>query len=255
MAAIITMEQVTMIDIHCHLLFNIDDGSRSIEESISILKSLKEIGYSDIIITPHYIKDSKYNSNKKNNFKLLNKLEKELDKEMVKINLYLGNEIYIDDDIIGLLKNNEISSLNGSNYLLIELPMSGEYDNYIEIFKDLINNNYRVILAHPERYYSFQKDFNKIIELESIGVLYQSNIESIIGKYGKGAKKLIKKLLKLKIISFLATDIHHIKHNYSDYNKAYKKILKYISEDELNVLINKNPKKVIDNKKITKLVY
>lgn len=250
MEATITMEQVTMIDIHCHLLFNIDDGSKSIEESISILKSLKELGYSDIIITPHYIKDSKYNSSKKNNTKLLNKLKEEIEKENIKINIYLGNEIYIDDDIIGLLNKNEISSLNDSDYLLIELPMSGEYENYVEIFSDLINNNKKVILAHPERYLSFQEDFNKIYELESIGVLFQSNIESIIGKYGKGAKKMIKKLLKNKKISFLATDIHHIKHDYDDYNKAFKKILKYISEDELNRLIIKNPKKVLENKKI-----
>ncbi len=250
MEATTTTERMTMIDIHCHLLFNIDDGSKSIEESISIIKSLKEIGYSDIIITPHYIYESRYNSNRKNNLKLLDKLKNVLEKEKVNINLYLGNEIYVDDDILNLLAKGEISSLNDTDYLLIELPMSGEYENYIEIFKDLINNNKKVILAHPERYFSFQKDFNKIIELENIGVIFQSNIESITGKYGKGAKKLIKKLLKQKKVSILATDIHHIKNDYNDYFKAFKKILKYISDDELNKLININPQKILNNKKI-----
>lgn len=241
----IIMVVMTMIDIHCHLLYGIDDGSKSIKESIEAIKELKEVGYTDIILTPHYIKDSNYNSSYKNNIKLLNTLKKELESLSIDINLYLGNEIYIDNDILKLLQENEISSLNDTKYTLIELPMSGEYENYEEIFKELIDNGIKVILAHPERYYSFQKDYNKVLELEEIGVLFQSNIESIIGKYGKGAKKMIKRLLKDRKITFLATDMHHVKHDYNDYYKAYKKIQKIISLEEFNKLVNVNPKKII----------
>ena len=74
--------------------------------------------------------------------------------------------------------------------------MSGENEIYYDVFLDLINMGYKVILAHPERYISFQKDFNKVYELKELGVLLQSNVGSILGDYGRGAKKTIKRLLK-----------------------------------------------------------
>ncbi len=235
-----------MIDIHSHLLYGIDDGSKSIEESVDIIRNLSNVGFTDIILTPHYIKDTNYNSSRKNNLKLLKGLQDKLKENDINVNLYLGNEIYINDDIYDLLKKGEISSLNDSRFLLIELPMSGEYNNYIDIFEDLINKGYRVVLAHPERYISFQNDFNKVLELENIGVLFQSNLESILGSYGKGAIKAIKKLLKSKKISFLASDIHHRKHDYNKFLKAKKKIRHYLSKEELNILLNENPSKIIN---------
>lgn len=240
-----TIMEIRMIDIHSHLLFNVDDGSKSLEQSINILKDLESIGYTDIILTPHYIKDSKYNNTKDDNLKVLELLKKKVKKEKIKIKLYLGNEIFIDDDLQDLIEKGIISSLNNSNYFLIELPITGEYPNYEDIFMELINNGYKVILAHPERYYAFQKDFNKIYELEKIGVLFQSNLDSIIGGYGKNAKKMIRRLLKEKKITFLATDIHHRKKNYNNWDKAKKIALKYISEDEYENLTCLNAKKLL----------
>lgn len=234
-----------MIDIHSHLLYAVDDGSKTIEESVTIIKKLNEFGITDIILTPHYIEESNYNSPKKDNIKLLNKLKKIIRENNINTNLYLGNEIYINYNIEELLKNNIISSLNDTEYLLIELPMTGEYEGYIDIFEDLIAKGYKVILAHPERYYSFQNNFDKIYELEAIGVYFQSNLESIIGSYGKSAIKTIKRLLKEKKVSFLASDTHHQKKDYQKWHKAIKKISKYISKQELNILLNENPKKII----------
>lgn len=244
---VITIMEIRMIDIHSHLLFSVDDGSKKLEESIGILRNLEKVGYTDIILTPHYIEDSKYSNNKKSNLAILQTLKKALKEEKISINLYLGNEIFINENIPLLLKKEEICSLNDSNYLLIELPMSGEYKNYEDIFLELINLGYKIILAHPERYFSFQKDFNKIYELLNMGVLFQSNIDSIIGGYGKNAKKMIKRLLKEHIISYLATDIHHEKSDYNKFDKASKAILKYISKDEYQKLINENAKIIINS--------
>lgn len=235
-----------MTDIHNHLLYGIDDGSKSIEESIEVLKEMKKCGFDNIILTPHYIKDSKYNSSKKNNLEKMKNLQEALDNENININLYLGNEIFINENIYELLMREEINSLNETNYLLIELPMSGEYDDYKEIFKDLINKGYHVVLAHPERYHSFQKDFNKIYELNKMGVYFQCNLDSIIGGYGENAEKTIKRLLKEKKVAFLATDIHHKKHDYTKWQRAKLVALKYLSEKEFDLITNKNPGQLID---------
>ena len=183
MENIIIMEEMAMIDIHCHLIFGVDDGSKSIEESISVLKGLADYGYTDIILTPHYISDSIYCSTKKQNMVILKKIEEALQQKKIKLNLYLGNEVFIDYHILSLLKEGKISTLNNSQYLLIELPMSGEFEGYEEVFMELIANGYQVILAHPERYLTFQKDFNKVYELVKLGILFQFNLNSIIGNY------------------------------------------------------------------------
>ena len=235
-----------MIDIHSHLLYGVDDGCKSIDESISIIKHMGEVGYTDIIITPHYICDSYYSSSKSDNLVLFEELKKALVREDIDVNIYLGNEIYIDGRIDELLDNGLISSLNDSMFLLIELPMSGEYEGYIDEFEHLISLGYKVILAHPERYLAFQRDFNKVYELEKIGVYFQSNLESILGSYGKGAKKMIKRLLKEKKISFLASDIHHRKRDYGKFMLARKKMGKFLSSADFDVLLKDNPKKILN---------
>ena len=176
---------------------------------------------------------------------LLSNLKNELKKNNIDTNIYLGNEIYIDDNLLELLNDNIISSLNDSKYLLIELPMSGEKDNYTDIFLDLINEGYTVVLAHPERYISFQKDFNKIYELNDIGVLFQCNIGSILGEYGRSSKKVLKRMLKEDLVFMLGTDIHHIKYDYNFIEKVKNKIRKYVSDDKLNEIIVNNAKKII----------
>lgn len=237
-----------MIDIHSHLLFGVDDGSRTLEESVHVIKKLSEVGYTDIILTPHYINDSTYVSTREENLDVLKRLKVGLIRNNVNVNLYLGNEIYIDSEIANLLKNNIISSLNDTKYLLIELPMSGENEIYYDIFLDLINMGYKVILAHPERYISFQKDFNKIYELKELGVLLQSNIGSVLGDYGRGAKKTIKRLLKENLITFMGTDIHHNKEEYTFVLKAKKKMGKYLTQKQINNIFENNAKVLLNDK-------
>ena len=229
-----------MIDIHSHLLYNVDDGSKNIDESVKIIKNLISQGITDIILTPHYINYSEYTSTKKENQEKL----KELQKQIKDVNLYLGNEIYIDEEISNLIKNNEISPLNDTKYLLIELPMSGENDKYRDIFLDLMNEGYKVILAHPERYITFQKDFSKVEEMINIGVLLQCNIGSILKQYGRKAKKTFIKILKSGYVSYIGTDIHH-EIDYNIIKKAQAKMQKYVDEKTIEDIFINNAKKML----------
>ena len=234
-----------MVDIHNHLLYGIDDGSKSLEDSIDVLKDLEMVGITDIILTPHFIPDSSYSNPRSDNLKRLEVLKEELKKNKIAINLYLGNELFMDDNLLDYLNSNMASALNNTNYLLIELPMSGEYPGYQEVFKYILNKGYKIILAHPERYISFQEDFNKIYELEDMGVYFQGNIDSIVGKYGPAAEKVIIRLLKENLLSFLATDIHHKKHDYNRWDKAKRIALNYVSEEVYDTLTRINPSQLV----------
>ena len=236
-----------MIDIHSHILYGIDDGAKTLEDSIEILCQMQSLGYTDIILTPHYIKDTQYASPVSENVSRLEILKKTARKENIDINLYLGNEIYIDDEILSLLKSRELKTLNNSKFLLIELPMSGIYSNYQEIFEYLIANGYEVILAHPERYLSFANNIDKARELTSSGVKLQCNVESIIGSYGKNAEKMVKKLLKAGLVTYLASDIHRPKRDLSKIELAYKKIVKIVGKDKFEELTSKNAIEILED--------
>ena len=235
------------IDIHSHILYGIDDGSRSLEESINIIKNMKNIGFNDIIITPHYIEGTSYNCNNFGKKILFNYLKEKVSEAGIDINLYLGNEIFVFDKIKEFLENGEIFALNDSKYLLIETPMQQEVANLDEYLFKLISHGYKVILAHPERYSYFQDDPSKIKKYIDMGVLFQSNYASITGRYGNHAIKTLKYFLKNNYITFLASDIHHENSTfYDDFAKMKKEIIHIVGNETFEKLSYLNAKNIID---------
>ena len=241
------------IDIHSHILYGIDDGSKSIEESINIIKEHIKMGFTDIVVTPHYIENSKYETNNIDKENILKTLKQELKKQNININLYLGNEVFVNNNLEELLKKKEIATINNSKYLLIEFPMNEKPKDINNIIYELKIKGIIPIIAHPERYDYVEKNPNLVLEWIEEGALLQSNYGSIIGVYGSGPQKTIKKLLKKDLIDFLATDIHYPNNKiYLNMDKIRKKLKKLITEERFIELTNTNPKKIIENKEISK---
>ena len=115
-----------MNDFHTHILYGIDDGANTIEESINILSFLSNNGVKNVFLTPHYVQNSRFNANNRKKKSIFNKLQKEVIKNNININMYLGNEVYINDNIVELIKKNEIMTLNDSKYILIEIMLRGK---------------------------------------------------------------------------------------------------------------------------------
>ena len=222
-----------MTDVHSHILFNVDDGSKSIEESISLLKKMKDIGFNNVILTPHYINGSEYCSKNKEKLEKLNELRDELKNQNIDINVFLGNEIFINNDIYDLIKNGEIYTLNKTKYILVELPFHNEIVNLEDIIYELKIKGLVPIIAHPERYSYFQKNYKEVDRLREEGFLFQGNYASILGYYGKDSQKLLKYMLKKKYIDYLGTDVHRIAKTYviDNFGKIEKNILKITKKD------------------------
>lgn len=240
-----------MIDIHSHILPEIDDGSSSYEETLEILKEAKDAGFDKIVTTSHYYTDM-YISNEKDRKTLIKNIKKDLNSE---IELYLGSEIYICSDIPKLIKNKEVSTLNNSKYVLFEIYLKGECPELKNIIIDLMSNGYKPILAHPERYEIFQKDPTKLEEILELGVYLQANFLSILGGYGKVAQKTVELLLKHNMISFLGTDVHSSKNYYPNVKEASKKIINIIGQENFNILTEENPRLILENKEIELCEY
>ena len=161
--------------------------------------------------------------------------------------LYLGSEIYISTDIVELLEEGKASTINGTNYVLFELPMNSKPLFAKEVVYKLIENGYKPIIAHPERYSYVKEDIEFVRELKSMGALFQSNYGSVIGMYGGSAKKTLKKLLKEDLISFLGSDVHAVGQIYPKVPKILRKLEKWISPKKLQELTTLNAEKVLES--------
>ncbi len=234
-----------MIDTHSHVLPGIDDGAKTFSDSLNILRGLASQDISDLILTPHYVATSSYVSPRNANLRLYRKLQALADEANIGITLHIGNEIYIDRDIAKLLSASKISSLADSKYILVELPMSGEFDDFEDILISLQYAGWQVILAHPERYRSYQNNYKEIYNLTEQGILLQCNLGSIVGQYGRHSKKILKKLAKDQLIFCFGTDTHHVR-DFSEISKARAKLRRYYSDDELKQLLEDNPRKIIN---------
>lgn len=240
-----------MIDMHNHILYGIDDGCKTIEESIETIKNMKKIGFNTIVLTPHYIEDSSFKAN--NNLKLLRLeiLKEELLKNNIDVNLFLGNEIFINESINELIINKEIRSINNTRYILIELPFNNQILNLDDYLYELKLKGYKIIIAHPERYTYFKDNYEEARKLYDSGVLFQVNYGSIIGQYGSSSLKLVKKLLKDDMVDFISTDIHKPSSSLFDkFDDIKHKIIKIIGEDKFKDISYNNILKVINDEDI-----
>ena len=235
-----------MIDIHSHIIPNVDDGARSVEETFNILKEAQEAGFTDVILTSHFLLNY-YETNAQELIFWKEKLQEVLKKQGTKINLHSGMEIYITNQMEELLENKKILTLANSRYMLIELPLATNVKYFDYVVYYLEAKGIKPIIAHPERYKCVQKDPDIVEEYIEKGCLIQCNYGSIVNLYGREAEKTIKTLLKKNQVHFLGSDVHRENGTYLIILDAIKKIRKIIGENKINELTTINPKKILQN--------
>lgn len=239
-----------MIDFHTHIIPNIDDGSRSIDETIKLIKEAEAAGFDELILTSHYI-ENYYETDVPERDIWVNAISDNLRSRGIETSIYLGNEIYITDNIMELLKNGKASTINNGCYVLFEMPFIEEPMNLYNVIYSMQENKLIPILAHPERYKFIQKEPELVYELIEKGVLMQSNYGSILGEYGQKTQFIVRKFLENNMVHFLGSDVHRPNTIYPKIPEALKEIESIIGREKLEKLTTINPKKVLDNKKIT----
>ena len=238
-----------MIDFHSHILPNIDDGSRSIEETFNLIKEAKNVGFDAIVSTSHYM-ENYYETDTPEREVWVNAIYENLQAKNIDIRLYLGNEIYLSENIINLLENGKASTINDTSYVLFEMPLNAEPMNLYDLVYQMLQCKLVPILAHPERYSFVQKDPDLIYDLIQKGVLMQANYGSIIGQYGEKAKIIVKKFFENRMIHFLGSDVHRQNTIYPRIPEILSTLNDLIGEEKLEELTNTNPSLVLKNKRI-----
>jgi protein-tyrosine phosphatase len=221
-----------MIDIHTHILPGVDDGSKDLETSISMIEREIEQGVTDIVLTPHVQSTvTKANTSKrKAQFELL---KAEVSKRGLNINLHLGAEIMYHSHIETDYSKYQFGK---NKYVLLEFSTKAETP-IEEICFDVMAMGYQVIVAHVERYgYLSIADIGKI---RANGVLIQVNASAILNKDPLASKKTVKKLIKENLIDIIATDTHNMEKRPPNLLEARKVLKKYYDDDRLDLLFNR----------------
>lgn len=223
------------VDMHSHLIPGIDDGAKSIEDSIILIRELHALGFRKLITTPHIMSDY-FRNTPETILGGLEVVKEAVANEGIEIELEAAAEYYIDDGFVKKLENEKLLTM-GDNHLLFEISYINCPDNIHEIIFRMMVLGYKPIMAHPERYPFWHTNFEQYQKFRDQGVLLQVNINSLSGYYGYEAKKTAEKLVNNQLVDLIGTDCHHLKHI-----EGLKKGLKEKSLRKLieSTLLNRN---------------
>lgn len=197
-----------IVDIHCHILPGVDDGSKNMEQSKAMLDIAWKQGIHTIIATPHHMPEAK-NASPETIARKVAELQQYADEQHYDMEILTGNEIYYYSEAVDKLDAEEICTLAESSYVLVEFSPMDDARYIRNSLSELQNMGYDPIVAHVERYMSLHKgSFEKIQELRDMGILIQVNAASVTGGFGKPTKVLVEKLLKKQLVDFIGTDAH-----------------------------------------------
>lgn len=211
-----------MIDIHSHILNDIDDGSKSLEMSINMLKKAEQSGTTSIIATPHFMR-GRFEVEYSEVIKRVEEMKAIALQNNIDIKIYAGQEVYYSSNMVEYFNDKLIGTINNTKYMLIELPMlEFNLDEVINTIYELQIRGIVPIIAHPERYKPFIKKPSMINALIKEGMLFQMNAGSITGSFGKDVKKTAARYLEHNVYSFMGSDAHRDRGRDTDITEALK---------------------------------
>lgn len=201
------MQSYRYVDMHCHILPAVDDGSQSMEMSLNMARIAAGSNIGTIIVTPHNY--AAHRSVSPDGIRRrVRELQQACDEEGIGIVFYPGNELYYDSSLPERLYIGEALTLADTEYCLVEFNPSDPYSYITEGLRALIYEGYRPILAHCERYMCLVEDPSRAEEIHRSGVLLQCNAEMVPAKLFQKIPAFVNGLLKKELVSFIATDAH-----------------------------------------------
>ena len=198
------------IDIHSHLIPGIDDGVRTIEESVEMIRNFSSLGFKKLITTPHIMSDY-FKNTPEIILEGLELVRAAVKKEGINITIDAAAEYYLDENFLRKVKNKEMLYI-GDKYLLFEISYINPPDNLLGVIFEINVNDYKPLLAHPERYNYWSSKLDEYKRIKETGVLFQLNINSLTGYYGIASKKTAEWLIDENMVDFIGSDLHGARH-------------------------------------------
>ncbi|PAF18681.1 tyrosine-protein phosphatase [Terribacillus saccharophilus] len=224
-----------MIDIHCHILPGVDDGARTLEDSIEMAKAAAAQGIHTIVATPHH-RNNQFDNYREDILTRVDELNRILEEENIEVNILPGQETRIYGDLAEGLSAKEILPVNlDTPYILVELPTSTvpKYTN--KLLYDLQVLGYTPVIVHPERNSELLSKPDKLYELVKSGVLTQVTAASLVGKFGKKIRDFSHEIVQANLSHFIASDAHNVHNRGFILQEAIQEIMRSYGSDLIYV--------------------
>jgi protein-tyrosine phosphatase len=232
-----------MIDIHSHIMPDIDDGARSMEEAVQMAEIAAADGIEQIVSTPHMFNGLSHNPEPSEIFERVAMLQKAIGDRLI---VLPGNEVHISHEIAEQAKSNRVTRINNRNYMLVEFPQLTVPIGADELFYKLQLQSISPILVHPERNAQIQSRPEIVAGFVERGVLIQVTAMSVTGEFGGIAKSTAATLLRHRCVHFLATDAHRPGRRPPILSKGRDAAARLVGEEAARWLVYDNPLAVVN---------
>lgn len=240
-----------MYDLHCHIVYGVDDGADTLRESIEMAQLAFEGGTKVIVATPHCNIPGSYinfwDDDLKKRFTLVENAVKDAD---IPVKVISGQEIFCQAGTVDLLKTGKIITLNNSRYPLVEFGFDESGEMVLAKLKKLISEGYVPVIAHPERYKFIAHDFDSLLKIKKMGCIIQANKGSFKGTFGRAVQSIAYNMLDSQMVDVIASDGHGPYVRTPFLSDIHEIISEMYSTDYADLLLTENPKAIINNKTV-----
>ncbi len=237
--------EVRFADVHCHILYGVDDGSRNKETSLSMLKQAARENVEGIILTPHFFagRSSLTRDLIREKTEELASLCRE---EGIPVSLFPGAELYYTEETDEALKRNEVPTLNDTNRLLTEFSTEILEAEILNAVKRIASLGYVPVIAHVERYRNVISSEDKVENLRLQGAEIQVNVSALSGAHGLAVRSRTERLLKRRLVDYLGTDAHDDRYRKVEVQKTVGRLMKKFDREYIEEITYWNAKSLMD---------
>ena len=243
-----------LIDLHCHILPGVDDGSKDLQMSLDLAKTAVDQGISHILVTPHHM-DGEYTNHKKDVIIETNYLQDAINEQGIPLTVFPGQEVHLTGELMDAIAQHDILFMDETNrYLLLELPHEMIPEYTADLVFDLTTRGITPVIAHPERNQGFQETPDKLYDFVKMGCLTQLTSSSYLGVFGKHVQKLTEEIIKANLGFVFASDAHNFKGRRFLMKEAFEKLEQEEGPEKAQIF-NNNAKNIINGDDVTELDY
>lgn len=223
-----------MIDLHCHILPGIDDGAKSMDDSLKMARKAVAQGITHVLATPHY-KNGRWDIEKEDILEYVVSLQTELDQREIPLKIFPGQEVRIVGELLEDISANKIQFIDEADrYILIEFPTATIPHFTNRLFFELQKMGITPIIVHPERNHAVLNNPDELLALVEKGALAQVTAGSYVGSFGKKIQKLSHQLIQADLVHFIASDAHNVNSRDFYMSEAFEKLGKEFGNQKVN---------------------
>ncbi len=238
-----------MIDIHSHILPDLDDGARDLDESLQMIEIAAADGIRTMVATPHMLHGA-FPVTAEAARERYETLTAAVRERGIDMEILLGAEIHLDVDIVGSLRDGQALTLGeGGRAILLELPTTSIPTGTADVIFEMQTEGYRVVIAHPERNDELAANLERVVKMRDRGIHMQVTARSVTGGFGLRARRVARKMVKQGLVDILASDAHGARGRVPVLSEALAWITKKVGAEEAEDLVNRNPARLLGRSK------